>query len=135
MVSPVHSVGREANLAEISDLMNAHRIRHVPVVDAEDGLIGLVTHRLMLAKAFGGGEDLPSSIRRPYLESMPATDVMVTVVESVPSDANLSVAACEMLSRRHGCLPVVDRGRLVGILTSSDFVRYVAGCGPDSETP
>ena len=135
MISPVHTLGREANLAEVSDLMRNERIRHIPIVTDDGLLIGLVTHRDLLSRAFGGGEDLPRSIHRPYLESMPVTDIMVTAVETVRPDTDLSIAACQMLARRHGCLPVVDGTRLVGILTSSDFVRYVAGCGPtDQET-
>jgi CBS domain-containing membrane protein len=128
MVSPVHTLGPEGNLAEVSELMETRRIRHVPIVGPGGGLVGLVTHRDLLARAFGGGEDLPRSIRRPYLESMPVTDIMVGPVQTVPPKADLSEAACQMLARRHGCLLIVQNGRLVGILTSSDFVRYVAGC-------
>ncbi len=128
MVSPVHTLGPEGNLAEVSDLMRERTIRHVPIVSPEGELVGLVTHRDLLARAFGGGEDLPRSIRRPYLESMPVTDIMVTLVETAAPDAELSEAACQMLSRRHGCLPILEEGRIIGILTSSDFVRYVAGC-------
>ncbi len=135
MISPVHTLGREANLAEVSDLMRNQRIRHIPITAADGTLAGLVTHRDLLARAFGGGEDLPRSIRRPYLESMPVSDIMVTAVETVAPDADLAQAACQMLARRHGCLPVVEDERVVGILTSSDFVRYVAGCGPNEETP
>ncbi len=129
MVTPVHTLRPDANVADLAELMDRERVRHVPIAEADGTLVGLATHRDMLAKALGGGSDLPSSIRRPYLESMPVADVMVTEVETAAPDADLAEAACQMVNRRHGCLPVVDEGgRVVGILTSQDFVRYVAGC-------
>ena len=103
-------------------------IRHVPIVDAEGHLLGLVTHRDLLSKAFGGGQDLPRSIRQPYLRSIPVAEVMTRRLTTAPPEAVLSDAAGTMVDRRCGCLPIVEGGRLVGILTATDFVRYVASC-------
>ncbi len=128
MTRPVHSLGPQANLDEVSDLMRTQRIRHVPIVDAAGQLLGLVTHRDLLSKAFGGGQDLPRSIRQPYLRSIPVSEVMTRRVTTAPPEAVLTDVACMMVDRRFGCLPILEAGRLVGILTATDFVRYVAGC-------
>jgi CBS domain-containing membrane protein len=128
MTAQVHTLGPQANLDEVSDLMRSHRIRHVPIVDAAGQVLGLVTHRDLLGKAFGGGQDLPRSIRQPYLRSIPVAEVMTRRLTTVTPDANLSQVACMMIAKRFGCLPVVEDGRLVGIITATDFVRWVAGC-------
>ncbi len=128
MTRGVHTLSPQANLDEVSDLMRVHRIRHVPIVNAAGQLVGLVTHRDLLSKAFGGGQDLPRSIRQPYLRSIPVSEVMTKRVTTAKPDALLSEVACKMVAKRYGCLPVLQDGKLVGILTATDFVRYVAGC-------
>ena len=127
MTTRVYTLGPQANLDEVSDLMRIERIRHVPIVDAEGLLLGLVTHRDLLSKAFGGGQDLPRSIRQPYLRSIPVADVMTRRLTTASPETNLSDAAATMVSKRCGCLPIVEGEHLVGILTATDFVRYVAG--------
>lgn len=126
MTPDPHTLPPQANLDEVSDLMRTMRIRHVPIVDEEGTVVGLVTHRDMLSKAFGGGQDLPRSIRQPYLRSIPVSDVMTQAIATAAPDDLLSTVACRMVDRRLGCLPVLDEGRLIGIITATDFVRYVA---------
>ncbi len=128
MTRDVYTLGPQANLDEVSDLMRIHRIRHVPIVDAAGQVLGLVTHRDLLGRAFGGGQDLPRSIRQPYLRSIPVSEVMTRRLTTASPEQTLSKVACMMVDRRYGCLPVVEAGRLVGIITATDFVRYVAGC-------
>jgi len=53
-------------------------------------------------------------------------EVMTTDVITTRPDMALAEAAKTMLERKMGCLPVMDGGRLVGILTESDFVALVA---------
>lgn len=126
MTTPVAVLQRQANVADLSDLIRSRHIRHIPIVDDQGLMVGLVTHRDLLGKAFGGGQDLPTSIRRPYLRSIPVAEIMVTDVITTDPDCNLRDAARLMHDGRHGCLPVVDEGRVVGILTGTDFVRHVA---------
>ena len=127
MTSPVYTLGLLANVAEVNDLMRQRSIRHIPIVGSDGVLVGLVTHRDLLSKAFGGGPDLPTSIRRPYLRSIPVTEIMVTDVETIAPLLSLAEAASQIVDRPLGCLPVVEGGRVVGILTATDFVRHVAG--------
>jgi len=51
---------------------------------------------------------------------------MTWEVEAVSADDDAAAAAVVMLENKYGCLPVLDQGALVGILTESDFVRFVA---------
>ena len=54
-------------------------------------------------------------------------EVMSTDVITTTGDASLEQAALLMFEKKIGCLPVVENGRLVGILTEGDFVAYFAG--------
>src|ERR1700722_5417572 len=91
------------------DIMRLGRVRHLPVLD-DDGqrLVGIVTQR-----------DL-------FRDPLAVKDVMATAVVTVMPDASLSYAARLLTERKIGCLPVVENGRLVGILTEGDFVALVA---------
>ncbi len=125
MTRGVLTLSPDGNLAETRDLMNAHRIRHVPVVDAECRILGLVSQSDLLRGALGGGGDLPMSIQRAYLRSIPVDEVMTSQVETVTPSTPISLAAKRMLDLKIGSLLVVEDDRLVGILTENDFVRYL----------
>ena len=123
MSSPVEflEVGDSLDLAR--HLMRAGRIRHLPVVDGEQRLIGLVTHRKVLAAWVSHGDpghERPRTIAREIpVDMLMETDVMTTA-----PDAPAAYAARLIEKRKLGCLPVVDDGRLVGIVTEADFVRF-----------
>ncbi len=125
MTRGVLTLGPEGNLAEASELMAIHKIRHVPIVDSDNRVLGLVSQRDLLRGALGGGGELPASIQRAYLRSIGVTEVMVAQVEIVAPDTPLLEAAQRMLQRKIGSQLVVEGGVLVGILTEHDFVRYV----------
>ena len=110
-------------LAALYDLMDAHRVRHVPIVDGDGELVGLLTHTDLAMAALGSLSDLPLSQERDLLQRRKIREVMVTEVETVEPDTPLAEAAAILFDNKIGCLPVVEGSRLVGILTESDFVR------------
>lgn len=125
MTRGVKTLGPSGNLAEASDLMTQHRVRHVPIVDSDSQILGLVSQRDLLRGALGGGTELPSSIQHAYLRSIGVTEVMIETVEIVTPDTPIREAARRMLDGKIGSQLVVEGDRLVGILTEHDFVRYV----------
>jgi CBS domain-containing membrane protein len=110
-------------LASLYDLMDSHRVRHVPIVDSDGELVGLLTHTDLAMTALGSLSDLPLSQERDLLQRRRIREVMVTEVETIDPDAPLAEAAQTLFENKIGCLPVVEGNRLVGILTESDFVR------------
>ena len=129
MTRGVMTLSPDGNLAEINDLMSGHRIRHVPVVDSSRRVIGLVSQSDLLRGALGGGSDLPASIQRAYLRSIPVDEVMVRNVETVAPSTPIREAAQRMLELKIGSVLVLEEERLVGILTENDFVRYLYANG------
>ncbi len=107
------------------DVMGLARIRHMPVVD-EDGLVvGLISQRDLfrgaLARALGYGE----FAQQKLLGILHVKDVMSSDVLTISPTATLIDAAKTMTDRKIGCLVVVEEERLAGILTEGDFVRLV----------
>ena len=109
-----------------SDVMHLGRIRHMPVLDTDGRLAGLVSQRDLfrggLARALGIG----TSGHRKLLDTLSVKDVMVTDLQTTTPDTELSAAALVMATHKVGCLPVLEGGELVGILTEGDFVAYFA---------
>jgi CBS domain-containing membrane protein len=128
MTSDVTTLKRNEKLTMADDIMQLGRIRHLPVIDDDDKdkLIGIVSQRDLLrgalAQALGYGEHG----RRKVLDTLLVKEVMATEVITTSPDALLADAARLLAERKIGCLPVLDNGRLVGILTEGDFVALVA---------
>src|ERR1700733_11422326 len=122
---------RNEKLTLADDVMQLGRIRHLPVIDDDEGkLIGIVSQRDLLrgalAQALGYGEHG----RRKLLDTLLVKEVMATEVATTSPDTLLADAARILAERKIGCLPVVDNGRLVGILTEGDFVALAARKAP-----
>ncbi|MCP4004241.1 MAG: CBS domain-containing protein [bacterium] len=126
MSSEVTTLGRNDELSLADDVMRLGRIRHMPVIDESGRVVGVVSQRDLfggaLFKAMGFGDRQ----LRQVLKTLPVKEVMSTGVETVSPDHDARAAAKLMLERKIGCLPVVEDGKLVGILTESDFVAVVA---------
>ncbi len=98
-----------------ASVMDWRHIRHVPVEDEQGTLVGLVTHRALLRLLSRG---TPTQKTNPLtVREIMKTDP-VTVSSTTPT-----LEAMELMRRNKlGCLPIVDDGQLVGIVTSYDFL-------------
>lgn len=124
MNAEVATVRRNDQLQIADDLMNLGRIRHTPVLEDEgDEVVGILSQRDLfrgaLARALGYGERAQHKV----LGMLFVKDVMTCDPITVAPERPLAEAAQLMLDKKIGCLPVVQGGRLVGILTESDFLR------------
>jgi CBS domain-containing membrane protein len=127
MSHEVTTLGRNQTLSVAEELMNLQRIRHLPVVEEDGRLAGIVSQRDLfhsgLVRALGYGRHASAQVR----DMLPVKEVMSTEVTTTEPEASLEEAARLMCEKKIGCLPVVDKGRLVGILTEGDFVAHFAG--------
>ena len=130
MASQVTTLKRNDKLTLADDVMQLGRIRHLPIVE-DDGeqLVGILSQRDLfrgaLAQALGYGQ----YAHRKLLDTFSIKDVMTTDVVTTGPDTPLVDAARVLVERKIGCLPVVENGRLVGIITEGDFVALVARKG------
>ena len=129
MTRDVVHVEHEETVATVRDLMSDARIRHLPVVDENKDLVGIISDRDLLQACRFFDEETTLGQERHWLEGMKASDIMTEQVATVPVDLDVREAAQTLFELKIGCLPVTDGdgvGRLAGILTESDFVRLFA---------
>ncbi|MFO0837750.1 MAG: CBS domain-containing protein [Phycisphaerae bacterium] len=133
---PVRSIMRthlakvrgEASLHEIITILQDRHVRHVPVVDENGGLIGIVSDR-DVRRALGSAcvNDMQAQETGKYYdEPRSAAGIMTSDVVSVAPTTTVGEATHYVLERRIHSLPVVERNALVGIVTTSDILREAA---------
>ena len=111
--------------------------RHLPVVNAEEELVGIVTdrdlrHHLFSPRAF---EALGSTRVDVLLDGVRVSEIMSTDLVIATPGTSLAEAAATMRNEKVGSLPVLEDGRVVGILTETDLLRHIvridANCPPE----
>jgi acetoin utilization protein AcuB len=125
------TIDPEAPLGTAMEVMRAKTVRHLPVVDDQGRLMGIVTDRDLRQAAFTPAlaERLAIRAQRRLrnlgqsMESLRVKDGMTWGVVTTHPEASLTHAALLMFERRVGSLPVVEEGRLVGILTERDVLK------------
>ncbi len=100
-------------VADVDLEMRLAAVRHIPIVDSQNRLVGIVSQR-----------DILRALPRSKTGSVPMRGVMSARVVTVQPSTPAAEAAEQMLQRKIGCLPVLgEDGQLVGLVTESDFVR------------
>jgi len=110
-------------IVEAQRFMGENDIRHLPVVGDGKQLLGLVTRQRLLVDPGMLGSLSIWEITR-YLTGLTIKDVMVKAKEviTVEQDITIEETARTMVQRKIGCLPVVDDGVVVGIITETDLL-------------
>ena len=133
----VVTIGASDSCLEAVSRMHKARVRHLPVVSAEGGLIGIVTDRDLRHHLFAPRvlKDVGTIAVDIILKAVPVRDVMSSPVMSVPAKADVVEAARIMLEDKVGSLPVIEGGKVVGIVTETDVLRQIckadAACSED----
>lgn len=113
------TVSASSTLAEARALMHDNRIHHLPVIDQDEHLVGLITLTNVLAASDSFLRDTDSRI---HAAEIVVDDVMVKDVATVDVRASLRQAALFLEKHQIGCLPVMNGDTLQGIITDTDFV-------------
>lgn len=107
------------------DLLRVHRIRHLCVIDGDD-LVGVVSDRdihAALPSPLGSGA---AARYASTLETVTVRQVMRTCPLTIEEGATARAGLKLLLEERLGCLPVIHRGRVTGIVTRADFLSVLA---------
>lgn len=121
----VFTVDASSHLDVVEKLMREEVIRHLPVV-SNGTLVGLLTQRDLFRASSSSLLGLEPGVEEARLARVPVRDVMATQVLTAHPDTSLGNAAELMVRERVGCLPVVEDGRLVGLLSETDCLRHLA---------
>jgi CBS domain-containing protein len=123
MGSPV-TVSPDATLNFVNDVISLGRIRHVPVV--ENGkLVGLLSERDLIGAAANRIFGLKQKSRSALLKTDLVKNVMKKRVITVAPDTPIKEAARLMAEKKIGCVPVISEGTLVGLVTTTNILRYL----------
>lgn len=115
------TTGEKLDLTQ--DLMNLGRVRHLPVLDEDQRVVGIVSDRDLLAAAMTNVLDFDPASRRTFLRSIEVAEVMAKEVVTVTPDTELGEVARIFVERKIGCVPVVGaRGELLGLVTETDLI-------------
>jgi CBS domain-containing protein len=127
----VLTVRPDARAAAAAAIMRARRVRHLPVVAAGRRLVGIVTDRDLRQVVFDPALQARLGRSLTPLGDVRVRDVMTWAVVAVGPGTALQEAARLMHDKRIGAVPVVEGGRLVGLLTETDVLAaFRAGVAP-----
>ena len=137
MTSRPMTIDAEAPVGTAVAVMRERRLRHLPVVDDAGRLVGIVTDRDLRSAVLGSAiaDCVPSIQGRlrsmaTRLDELRIAQVMTWGALTIGPEAPLAQAAAIMADAKVGSLPVVDHGRLVGIVTEHDVLKALAATLP-----
>lgn len=141
MTAEVVTIGPEASIEDLARLLENHKIGGVPVVEADGSLVGVVTQSDLVKRS----RDLelppalnildlhmfletPSGFKRRLEKMLGDTvrEVMTPEPLTIPPDMPVKEIAALMDRKKVHTLPVVDQGKLVGIVGKMDLIRGLA---------
>ena len=125
MTHKVITIDKEASVLEAQDKMASNRIRHLPVVSADDQLIGIVTDRdIRSALPYGLFVEPTNESVQARVAELKIKDIMTPEPKTISPEFTIQDALLLIQELRVGALPVVDdNGKLKGILSVRDLLR------------
>ena len=126
METKLVTISANERLSMVEDIMTLGRVRHMPVVQG-GRLVGVVSERDLLRASLSVLSEHRDAERRAFLHVVEISRVMSTPPIVIGPDATIEEAALLMADKKIGCLPVVVRDELIGMVTETDVLRWVAG--------
>lgn len=126
METKLVTISASERLSMVEDIMRLGRVRHMPVVQGGK-LVGVVSERDLLRASLSVLSEHRDAERRMFLHVVEISRVMSSPPIVIAPDATIREAALLMADRKIGCLPVVVDEALVGMITETDVLRWVAG--------
>jgi len=117
MTSDPFTLSGDDTLNDARKIMTEKHIRHIPVIDNDKTLIGLITQRDVLEASNPDSEQQASNN-----DGIKLSDIMIRNVSTIHTSDSVRQAAIFLQTHKYGCLPVVSDDGLVGIITDSDFI-------------
>lgn len=124
MSRSVATIDASEHLDVAADIMRLGRLRHLPVM-SRGRLVGILSQRDLLHASSSSVLPLGHEAAREWMAQVAVTDVMHTEVITTEPHEQMRVVAEVLLLKRIGCLPVLDQGNLVGLITETDCLRLL----------
>ncbi len=115
----------DMSVTEAQALMQQHNFRHLPILDENGRLVGLITQRSLLQAIPAGMISVSQATVNYALAKIKAHHIMVKKVFTIEEDVALEEAARIMADKKIGCLPVMCGSDLVGIISDNDIFNVM----------
>ncbi len=122
MVKDVATLDVDDELSLANDIMKLGRIRHLPVVSGKK-LVGILSERDLFRSSLVEALGHEPSRTREFMKAVRIQDIMVKNVITLRPEADIREAVELMLTHKIGCIPVVEKGELLGLITETDILR------------
>ena len=127
MTDRIKTVSPEQSLSDVRSIFEEEGFRHLPVMGNE-GLIGIITHTDLMRVTYGAHiAEADFEVNNLILESTTVAEAMSNNVKTIDSSSDLKEAARIMKTYKVGCVPVVDDGQLLGLITTTDVLAAFIG--------
>ena len=123
MVTELVALKVDEEMSLASDIMTLGRIRHLPVVEG-DTLVGIISQRDLFKASLTSVMENDYQKSRDHLKTVMIKDVMSKDVFTIAPDTEINEAGRIMLEKKIGCLPVIQDGVLIGMVTETDILKF-----------
>ena len=124
MTSNVHSVKLSDDLYRAIKLIRKHKIRHLPVVDG-NSIAGIISSTDLNRLTFGGIFDNQDGTDEAILEMLSIPQVMTHKPRTVDVNQSIEEVAKIFVKEGFHAVPVVEEGKLAGIVTTTDILKFI----------
>ena len=125
MTTNVVTLTTKDDLVTAEETFKKHRIRHIPIVSG-DTVLGILSYTDLMRISFADAiDDDEYEVDTMVYNMFSIEQVMVKDVVSVPPTATVKEVAQFLAQKEFHALPVVYEGKLVGIVTTTDLIRYL----------
>ena len=107
------------------DVMELGRIRHLPILEC-GRVVGVLSQRDLFHSALVKVLGFKQREQKDLMRTIQVRGVMSQPVVTILADASVKEAARLMVEKKIGCLPVVEGGSLIGLVTETDILRHFA---------
>lgn len=115
----------EASVVEASDLMKKEKVHRLPVLDKEKNLVGVISEKDILFATPSPASSLSIHEMAYLLSKLTVKKIMSKNPVTISKDTPVEEAARLMVDQDLSCLPVVEEGKLVGIVSKSDMFKIL----------
>ena len=122
MTDRIKTVSPDQSLSDVRSIFEEEGFRHLPVM-GNDGLVGIITHTDLMRVTYGAHiAEADFEVNNLILESTTVAEAMSKNVRTIDTNSDLKEAARIMKTYKVGCVPVVDDGQLLGLVTTTDVL-------------
>jgi len=123
MTSEVQTLRSDQKLIDAIQFLHEHQVRHIPVLDGDGVLAGILTDRDIKRATPSALAPGQRDVWTKVVQETDLSKVMSRDPVTATGDTSLVEALERFVEDRIGCLPIVEGGQLLGIVTASDLFR------------